>query len=33
MDDEGTYTPSADEALFMLVSCCSFINYLNKKVE
>lgn len=32
MDDEGTYTPSAAEALFMLVSCCSFINYLNRKV-
>ena len=32
MDDEGIYTPSADEALFMLVSCCSFINYLNKKM-
>lgn len=33
MDNEGTYTPSAAEALFMLVSCCSFINYLNKKVK
>lgn len=27
MDDEGIYTPGADEALFMLVSCCSFINF------
>ena len=33
MDDESTYTPTADEALFMLVSCCSFINYLNKKIK
>lgn len=31
MDDEGTYTPGAEEAFFMLVSCCSFINYLNRK--
>lgn len=31
MDDEGTYTPGADEALFMIVSCSAFINYLNKK--
>lgn len=31
MDDNGTYTPASEEALFMLVSCCSFINYLNKK--
>lgn len=28
MDDESTYTPGADKTLFMLVSCCSFINYL-----
>lgn len=33
MDDEGTYTPTADEALFMLVSCSAFINYLSKKVQ
>ena len=32
MDDNGTYTPASEEALFMLVSCCSFINYLNKKM-
>ena len=32
MDDEGTYTPASEEALFMLVSCSSFINYLNKKI-
>lgn len=31
MDDEGTYTPGADEAIFMIVSCSAFINYLNKK--
>lgn len=31
MDDTETYTPGAEEALFMLVSCSSFINYLNKK--
>lgn len=28
MDDEGKYTPSNEEALFMLVSCSSFLNYL-----
>ena len=32
MDDNGSYTPTADEALFMLVSCSAFINYLSKKV-
>ena len=31
MDDTGTYTPGAEEALFMLVSCSAFINYLSKK--
>lgn len=31
MDDDGTYTPGSDEAIFMLVSCSAFINYLNKK--
>lgn len=31
MDDEGKYTPSNEEALFMLVSCSSFLNYLNAK--
>lgn len=29
---EDTNTPQAEEALFMLVSCSAFINYLNKKV-
>ncbi len=33
MDDEGTYTPASEEAMFMLVSCSSFINYLNKKLK
>lgn len=32
MDKDGTYVPSRDEALFMLVSCSAFINYLSKKV-
>lgn len=33
MDKDGTYTPASEEALFMLVSCSSFINYLNKKMK
>lgn len=32
MDKDGTYVPSRAEALFMLVSCSAFINYLSKKV-
>lgn len=32
MDDTGSYTPKAEEALFMLVSCSAFINYLAKKI-
>ena len=32
MDDEGGYMPASEEALFMLVSCSAFINYLRKKV-
>ena len=31
MDDTGVYAPKAEEAIFMLVSCSAFINYLNKK--
>ncbi len=31
MDEDGTYTPSMDEAVFMIVACSAFINYLNKK--
>lgn len=33
MDDDGDYVPQAEEALFMLVSCSAFINYLNKKIK
>lgn len=33
MDEDGIYTPSSEEALFMLVSCSSFINYLNQKMK
>lgn len=33
MEEEGKGRPSAEEALFMLVSCSSFVNYLNKKIE
>lgn len=33
MDEDGTYAPASEEALFMLVSCSSFINYLNKKLK
>jgi len=33
MNQDGTYVPSGDEALFMLVSCSAFINYLSKKVK
>lgn len=31
MDEEGKYIPGQEEALFMLVSCSSFLNYLKKK--
>lgn len=31
MDEDGKYVPGQEEALFMLVSCCSFLNYLKKK--
>ncbi len=33
MDNEGKYTPSSEEALFMIVSCSSFLNYLNSKID
>ena len=33
MDDEENYTPTAEEALFMLISCSAFINYLDRKVK
>lgn len=31
MDVDGSYVPSADEAIYILVSCSAFINYLRKK--
>ena len=31
MVEDGDYTPSMDEAVFMIVTCSAFINYLNKK--
>ena len=31
MDNEGSYIPSSAEAIFMIVSCSSFINYLYSK--
>lgn len=31
MDEDGKYVPGQEEALFMLVSCSSFLNYLKKK--
>lgn len=31
MENDGKYIPSSDEAIFMLVSCSAFINYLRKK--
>jgi hypothetical protein len=31
MDETAEYVPGAEEALFMLVSCSAFINYLNGK--
>lgn len=33
MENESGYEPGPEEALFMLVSCSSFINYLNKKLS
>ena len=33
MDDEGTYVPSSEEAVFMMVSCSAFINYLYSKMS
>ncbi len=30
---EDTHPPTADEAIYMLVTCSAFINYLKKKVE
>ena len=33
MDSDGTFAPGAEEALSMLVSCSSFLNYLNSKIK
>lgn len=33
MDNDENYTPTAEEAFFMLVSCSAFINYLSRKVK
>lgn len=33
MDNSSEYIPGADEALFMLISCSAFINYLNNKMK
>lgn len=33
MDETAEYVPGAEEALFMLVSCSAFINYLNSKMS
>lgn len=33
MDETAEYVPEAEEALFMLVSCSAFINYLNSKMK
>lgn len=33
MDQDGSYIPDQAEALFMLVSCSAFLNYLNIKLR
>lgn len=33
MDETAEYTPGAEEALYMLVTCSAFINYLNSKLK
>ena len=33
MDADAIYAPSAEEALFMLVTCSAFINYLTAKTK
>lgn len=30
---DTSYVPQAEEAMFMLVSCCTFLNYLNRKIS
>lgn len=32
MDEDGTYVPGQEEAMFMLVSCSAFLNYLYSKM-
>lgn len=32
MDNDDAYTPSKDEAYYMLISCSAFVNYLRRKV-
>ena len=31
MEEEGNYVPSLEEALFMLVACSAFVNYMQAK--
>lgn len=33
MDETGKYVPGAEEALYMLITCSAFINYLNTKLK
>lgn len=33
MNETGEYVPGADEALYMLITCSAFINYLNSKLK
>ena len=33
MDETAEYVPRADEALYMLITCSAFINYLNSKLK
>lgn len=33
MDDTPEYVPGAEEALYMLITCSAFINYLNSKLK
>lgn len=33
MDETGEYLPVAEEALYMLITCSAFINYLKSKTN
>ena len=33
MDESAQYVPGAEEALYMLITCSAFINYLNSKMK